>query len=143
MNSVFLNVFPISCILVQMAFFNAPVRNRLILVIALFPMLLFQNCSAVNNSGQEDVSSNALSVNANFQWINENIVQPTCIECHSSSLAFAGLNYTTYEGVMESVVPGEPMESDFYKRSFTTQFFQLSSDEREIIRLWILTGANP
>lgn len=104
-------------------------------------ILLFQNCG---ESGENPyVSSDSASVanNANFTWINENIVQPQCVECHNGSLAFSGLEFTTYAGVMDAIVAGEPENSLFYTRSFSTKFFELTPEERETIRLWIAEGA--
>lgn len=78
---------------------------------------------------------------ANFEWINENIIEPTCLACHNTSSPAAGLLMTNYTTVMASVVAGEPELSPFYNRSFSTTFFKLSSTEQEIIFLWIEKGA--
>ena len=103
--------------------------------------LLFQNCGQEKGSSKASENSVNAQSKANFLWINENIVQPQCIECHHGSFEFAGLNFTSYEGVMDAIEPGAPDASPFYTRSFTTTFFELTSDEREIIRIWITSGA--
>lgn len=104
-------------------------------------ILFFQNCGPSPSTDNNNRSFASLSEKANFSWINENIVQTKCVECHNNSLAFSGLNFTTYSGVLQAVTPGQPTSSSFYERSFTTTFFTLTEDEQEIIRLWILDGA--
>lgn len=104
-------------------------------------IVAFQNCGP-EESRPESAESQSVQEKANFAWIDKNIVQPACVKCHSPSRAFAGLDFTTYIGVMDAVEPGEPQNSTFYTRSFTTQFFELTDEEREIIRVWILTGAD-
>ena len=107
----------------------------------LITVVLFQNCGMEGTESNDTLGSASIDEKANFVWINENIVQPKCVECHNGSFAFAGLNFTTYEGVLEAIVPGQPEVSTFYTRSFTTQFFELDDEEREIIRTWIANGA--
>src|SRR4051812_6433366 len=49
-----------------------------------------------------------------FTQINTEIIQPRCISCHSDSNAENGISYSSYEGVMAQVTPGEPESSDLY-----------------------------
>ena len=103
-------------------------------------VLLFQNCGD-DEAGSQSAQSVSVTEKANFQWIDENIIQPTCVECHGANIAFSGLRFDSYVGVMDAIVPGEPNRSSFYTRSFSTKFFSLTEEEREIIRVWILNGA--
>ena len=105
-------------------------------------VVCFQNCGGAQSTQSGGNGSLAsVSEKANFTWINENLVKEKCVECHNYSLAFSGLNFTTYDGVLEALTPGSPDDSPFYVRSFTTTFFTLTDEEREVIRLWILNGA--
>lgn len=105
-------------------------------------LLAFQNCAPLGSSpGSRDISIESNANKATFQWLNDNIVEPKCVSCHNSSVSFGGLEFTSYEGVMESVVPGNPEASSFYTRSFTTTFFQLTAEERDLIYTWIEGGA--
>jgi uncharacterized membrane protein len=117
--------------------------NKCILVlITTTALLAFQNCAPLGSSpGASDDSLNSIANKATFQWLNDYIVEPKCVACHNSSVSFGGLEFTSYEGVMESVVPGEPSASSFYTRSFTTTFFQLTPEERDVIYAWIEAGA--
>lgn len=101
-------------------------------------LLSFQNCGVPESSNSTNSVS---SEKATFSWINQNIIREKCLSCHNGSFAFAGLEFSSYEGVMESVVPGAPEKSGFYTRAFRTETFTLTDTELTIIRQWINDGA--
>lgn len=118
-----------------MGFFQKIIK----LAFLLFIVVGYQNCGQ-NNSSQNTANSSANN-KASFTWINENIVKIKCESCHNNNIAFANRNFTTYEGILETIQPGAPEESSFYTRSFTTTFFELTDQERDIIYIWIQNGA--
>lgn len=106
--------------------------------ISLILILSFQSCGVPEGANSTNSTS---SEKATFTWINQNIIREKCLSCHNGSFAFAGLEFSSYEGVMESVVPGAPENSGFYTRAFRTETFTLSDSELTIIRQWINSGA--
>lgn len=112
-----------------------------------FVLFGFQNCDNLMSGDAEQGEKVNLQVSeeiqekATFSWLSANVFTPICLECHNGAMAFSGLQFNTYENVMESVVPGYPEQSILYKRSFTTQFFKLNEAEILAIRTWIAQGA--
>lgn len=116
----------------------------IIFISATLILVCFQNCSHKSSRQTTSLKSEEnpeLLSKANFEWLNNNLIRPKCVECHSSALAFGGYEFTSYEGVLEAMTPGDPEGSVFYIRSFSTTFFELSDEERSIIYIWIANGA--
>ena len=74
------------------------------------------------------------------------IFQNSCASCHGSTRGEAGLNFSSYEGIMKAINPGNPDKSKAYQAITST--FQLMppdnalpEDKRILIRLWIEQGA--
>lgn len=68
-------------------------------------------------------------------------------DCHNSVTAESGLILDNYQGIMEGVTPGDPLNSEVYK-AITSEWFEmmppekpLTEEQRIIIRLWIEQGA--
>lgn len=101
-------------------------------------LLLFQNCGG---SSGADSGNTTLASKANFEYINDYILQPKCARCHGLEFEFGGLNVMSYIGVMKAVVPGDPESSGLYTRGFTTNTFSMTDEEYAIIKAWIEDGA--
>jgi hypothetical protein len=75
----------------------------------------------------------------------QSIVAASCLPCHSGAKnAQAPFNWTTYEGVIAHVVPGQPDASKFYrmlKQGAMPPSGPLPPDKVEIVRRWIAQGA--
>lgn len=74
------------------------------------------------------------------------IFQNSCASCHSGTHGDAGLNFSTYAGIMKAITPGDAAKSKAYQAITST--FQimppnnaLPEDKRILIRLWIEQGA--
>jgi len=74
------------------------------------------------------------------------IFQNSCASCHGSTHGEAGLNFSSYAGIMEAITPGNADKSKAYKAITST--FQLMppdnalpAEKRTLIRLWIEQGA--
>jgi mono/diheme cytochrome c family protein len=49
-----------------------------------------------------------------FTEINQSIIQPRCISCHSAAAPSDGVNLSTYAGVLAQVTPANPAQSILY-----------------------------
>ena len=74
------------------------------------------------------------------------IFQNSCASCHGGTRGEAGLNFSSYDGIMKAISPGNPDKSKAYKAITST--FQLMppdnalpEEKRILIRLWIEQGA--
>lgn len=74
------------------------------------------------------------------------IFQNSCASCHGGTHGDAGLNFSTYAGIMKAITPGDAAKSRAYQAITST--FQimppnnaLPEDKRVLIRLWIEQGA--
>ncbi len=72
----------------------------------------------------------------------------TMSDCHNSLSKKHMINLTTYEGIMQGVVPRYPLLSEVYTNISgrnpsmpTKQYPKLSSKDVELIKLWINMGA--
>jgi mono/diheme cytochrome c family protein len=82
---------------------------------------------------------------ATFTSINQTIIQPMCISCHSGAAAPRGVDLSTYSGVVAQVVPNNPDSSQLYKSvangSMPPNGPALSSAQLQQITSWISAGA--
>ncbi len=115
--------------------------KTLLFTLLITPLLFLQGCDELSSDSDLESEAESIASMANFEWINENIVQPRCVACHNDNNMSAGLLMTNYDNVMDIVVPERPDLSPFYIRSFNTIFFRLTPTEQEIIYLWIEEGA--
>jgi nitrate/TMAO reductase-like tetraheme cytochrome c subunit len=75
------------------------------------------------------------------------IFNARCTACHNTATATAGLDLSTYAGVMKGgkegaiVVPGASTDSLLVKIQSQQHFANVSPDELELIKQWIDTGA--
>ncbi len=74
------------------------------------------------------------------------IFQNSCASCHGGTRGEAGLDFSTYSGIMKAITPGDADKSKAYKAITST--FQLMppnnalpEDKRILIRIWINQGA--
>lgn len=74
------------------------------------------------------------------------IFQNSCASCHGGTHPEAGLDFSTYSGIMKAISPGDADKSKAYQAITST--FQLMppnnalpEDKRILIRLWINQGA--
>ena len=74
------------------------------------------------------------------------IFQNSCASCHGNSRSEAGLDFSTYSGIMKAITPGDADNSKAYKAITST--FQimppnnaLPEEKRILIRIWINQGA--
>lgn len=78
-----------------------------------------------------------ISANATFSYINKNIIQTRCIQCHSGM--------KTYTGVMRYVVAGSPQSSSLYTESYSGSMPRgasaLGKAELKNLFDWIKAGA--
>ena len=102
---------------------------------------------------EEGVASTPLE--ATFKSIHDQIFVPQCLDCHSPGHVGKRVPLNTREDLMNSprdlVVPSKPTESGLYlaitrtddKRMPPTKFSvaPLPSEQVEVIRRWILEGA--
>lgn len=88
----------------------------------------------VVSCGTREVKS---GISARYSSISATIVQPRCVECHTS--------LGTYQGLLEIVKPGNPNRSGFYREINSGDMPQhspkLSDAEIQAVYNWILNGA--
>jgi uncharacterized membrane protein len=82
-----------------------------------------------------------------FTAINRQIIVPKCVQCHSATNASAGLNFSTYEGVVTDgvVVPGHPEQSSIFLQVQSGAMPmgstpKLTSAELQLLSDWITAG---
>jgi len=49
-----------------------------------------------------------------FTQVNQDVLVPRCVSCHSSQYAAAGVDLSSYDATMSNVVPGDPSSSILY-----------------------------
>jgi mono/diheme cytochrome c family protein len=80
-----------------------------------------------------------------FTSINQTIIQPLCISCHSGAAAPHGVDLSTYHGVVAQVVPNNPDASQLYQSvangSMPPNGPALSAAQLQQINSWISAGA--
>ena len=76
------------------------------------------------------------------------VFKGTCGSCHTGSKAMAGMDLSTYEGLLAAgkdgagIVPGKPESSLVYSvQAAGGHFGQLNPDQVEALKAWILDGA--
>lgn len=84
-----------------------------------------------------------------FSWIQENILNPKCVECHNSKKAKGEVNLSSYEALMESgvVEKSDPASSMLFlaidSGDMPFKRGKLSQEHIDIIKKWIEEGAKP
>lgn len=81
-----------------------------------------------------------------FSVVMNEVIAPSCIQCHSRSNAAGGISYSTYADTLQSVSVGRPEESLLYLslRSATNPMppsGALPSALRDLVFTWISQGA--
>ena len=81
-----------------------------------------------------------------FQQVNQGILQPSCVSCHSSGYP----NFSSYSSFAQDptlIVPGNPEQSQVYIQVQTGQMPQggppLNQATIDLIYQWIEQGAQP
>ncbi len=111
-------------------------------------ILFFQNCSIVAPTqeipGSLGLSSlSSLSANPAYSELQQKIITPKCVSCHSAGLH----NFSNYSAVMASgtVIAGDLAGSTFYQQILTGAMPRggqpLSSTDAAAIKSWIEGGA--
>ncbi|MFN9067471.1 MAG: c-type cytochrome domain-containing protein [Bdellovibrionales bacterium] len=87
-----------------------------------------------------------------FDSINKTIIIPKCLNCHSPGGRAEDVPFDSYEGILATIVPGEPDKSDFYLSVLPNSrrlmpptrsgIPPLNEEEIQALRNWILDGAN-
>jgi mono/diheme cytochrome c family protein len=79
-----------------------------------------------------------------FAQLNQDIIQPKCISCHSSGSS-SGVDLSSYAGVAAQVVAGNPAQSTLYLQVESGQMPKggpaLSESELADVYNWIAQGA--
>lgn len=82
---------------------------------------------------------------AKFQSVFVNIIQPKCLGCHNSTTSSGGLDLSTHTKVLTTVTPNNPTGSAFYdsvsKGRMPKGRPMLSASELTAVRDWITNGA--
>jgi mono/diheme cytochrome c family protein len=80
-----------------------------------------------------------------FTQLNQDIIQPKCISCHSASADSGGVDLGSYAGVAAQVVAGNPAQSTLYLQVESGQMPKggpaLSESELAEVYNWIAQGA--
>jgi hypothetical protein len=86
--------------------------------------------------------------NPTYESTFKDVLTGTCGSCHSGPKAMAGMDLSTYEGLLAGskngvgIDPGKPESSLVYTvQSAGGHFGQLTPDQVEALRAWILAGA--
>lgn len=113
--------------------------ERVLAVLCALPLI--QAC-ALQQEQEEDTGD----AEATYAWINANVIQPKCAQCHTAGGSGPG-DFRTYSSLMATgtVVAGNPDASSFYTRTSSGSMPQnapmLSSSTLTAIRTWIENGA--
>lgn len=87
-----------------------------------------------------------------YEWLSRNLLNRRCGSCHGIPYKVGNIDFTSYATLMDSpgifkkpVVPGNPEESAIYDEPFNQRMppprHEVTPDEVDLIRLWILQGA--
>jgi mono/diheme cytochrome c family protein len=128
-------------------------KNRRCLVLLAVTVLPILGAACGSDSGSEVAAPapvvtpvvKASSVPGTYTEINQTIVQPKCIRCHSASAPSDGVNLSTYAGAFAQVVAGNPEQSILYTQVQSGAMPQggppLTDAEIQDIYNWIGAGA--
>lgn len=118
-------------------------KFKLFFLALMLTACLFLGCG--NSQGTSNDSTQT-QVAATFNDISSRILQPKCVQCHSSSQSSAGVDLSSYTAVMRVVVRNSPNSSLLYRvtssGSMPPDGPQLSASELQTINQWISNGAN-
>jgi hypothetical protein len=77
-----------------------------------------------------------------FGQIQQILLNPQCVSCHSGGSPGGGLDFTTYEGVLKAVVPGNPAASSLFGTANTGHMsVNVSFQQKQALGAWIYEGA--
>jgi hypothetical protein len=112
-------------------------------------LMIFIGCNFKEYKNQDlDVrTSKEIAQSSTFAYLNENILIPKCVACHSAGNASGGVDLSEYSKVISTVVsPGDPEGSRLYQVCASGQMpkgmARLSDSELQIIYEWIKNGAS-
>lgn len=82
---------------------------------------------------------------ATFTAVNQTILQPLCVSCHTGAGAGGGYDLSTYAGVLRAVNTAAPTSSVIYTTTLDGAMPQngspLTSTQQNLLLLWIQGGA--
>jgi hypothetical protein len=96
--------------------------------------------------GRETTQPNSAAT-PSFSWIQGNILQASCVRCHSAGGGATGVDLSSYETMMASgvITPGSPEQSSLYVQiasgSMPKRAEPLSADKVGAVAEWIRLGA--
>lgn len=85
--------------------------------------------------------------NANFAWITQNVLAPSCVKCHNDGHAAGGVNLSAFAKATAGglVTAGNPDASPLYTAIASGRMPmkapKLSDDKIQAVRDWIQGGA--
>lgn len=114
--------------------------------------LVFVVAACSYNSENPGVGTGAggggsVPITPTFSAINNSILRPSCVSCHSGGSAQGGVNLSSYQALINSSVvrPGDADKSDLYIQIETGRMprgaSKLSQESAKVIFDWIEAGA--
>jgi mono/diheme cytochrome c family protein len=79
-----------------------------------------------------------------FSQVNQNVIQPNCVSCHSGASAPNGVDLSSFAGVSSQVVAGDPQSSRLYQviaNGSMPPTGALSQAQVQQVSDWITAGA--
>jgi len=97
------------------------------------------------SSGQPESAAAAETPQATYAWIEKNVLQPKCLDCHSAQKARGEVVLGSYHEVMATVVPGDlensPLWVEVKNGTMPKDRGRLPEAHVAAIKQWILDGA--
>ena len=102
---------------------------------------------------QENVNDlkNSVQASTSFDWLQENLFSQYCLACHNALSPTAGVDFTSYETILNSsrfprlIVPLNPNDSFVLKviqtGSMPPNQIKIDAQTTQSLRQWILSGA--
>lgn len=108
--------------------------------------ILFLIVVGCGNEAAQQQPAPVVNANANFRWIQENILVPSCVKCHGAA-SHSSTKVHSYQSLMDSkaVVAGNPEGSALYltvaSGKMPKKASKLSDEKIAAIADWIRAGA--